>query len=229
MRFDRFIAQAKNISRKEARRLIKSGAATVDDKTVDPSFIIAENNAVAKINGEVVSYEPYLYFLFNKPVGVLSASRDKKCPTVLDYFPEYKKRKLFPAGRLDKDSEGLLLITNDGKLAHYLLSPKNEVPKTYEATTSTPISGEVSAKFKVGITLDDGYKCKSASLTIIGENKALLTLREGKYRQARRMFAAVGLLVVRLKRVKFASLTLPSDLKEGRYIAVRREDICEIR
>ena len=155
--------------------------------------------------------------MMNKPDGVLSATYDPKDPIILDLIEDVPTRGLFPVGRLDKDSEGLLLITNDGKLAHELLSPKKHVDKVYYIEYSGELDKDVEFKFKGGITLEDGYKCLPAKIELMGDNKAYVTISEGKFHQVKRMINMCNGEVTYLKRVKFGPLVLDESLKEGEY------------
>ena len=164
-----------------------------------------------------MSVKKMLYFILNKPDGYVSATYDSKDPIVLDLIDGHENRGLFPVGRLDKDTTGLLLISNDGKLAHKLLSPNKHVDKVYELTFSGTFKPAYHKYFNEGITLDDGYKCMPATFELLGDNHGLITIKEGKYHQVKRMMQALNMEVLTLKRVSFGPLTLPDDLNLGEY------------
>jgi 16S rRNA pseudouridine516 synthase len=230
MRIDKLLANLGYGSRKEVKKLLKSGAVKIDGETVKD----AKEHVDPKINqvtvhGETVEYKEFIYLMMNKPQGVLSATEDAYQETVLDLLElEDAIYKPFPVGRLDKDTEGLLLLTNDGQLAHRLLSPKKHVPKTYFAV----IDGEVTEKdveaFRKGVTLDDGYLTKPGELKILKSgirSDIELTITEGKFHQVKRMFEAVGKRVVYLKRISMGPLRLDEDLELGEYRELTDEEI----
>lgn len=218
-RLDKHLASRGVGTRKEVQKLIKSGAVTVDGsvcKIIDRK-IDAENTAVL-VNGQPVG-EKFIYIMMNKPAGVVSATEDKRDKTVIDILPdELKRRGLFPAGRLDKDTEGLLIITNDGDFAHRMLSPKKHVEKRYIATVDGEISEETIKRFEQGIELSDGYKCMPAKLELTAKNNnnvGIVTICEGKFHQVKRMLAACGLNIVHLQRISIGNLYLDSNLPIG--------------
>lgn len=213
-RLDRFVAERANIARKDAKAVIKRGRVSVDGVT--------EFSAERKINSETVCFDgvilpqsPFIYIMMNKPSGVLSASTDKKQQTVVDLVPESLRRKeIFPVGRLDKDTTGLLIITNDGAAAHRLLAPSSHVDKVYLAQLDGEPTNETVKSFENGIDLGD-FKAMPAKLELLGGGTARVTVREGKFHQVKRMFAACGFTVTALKRIQFGGVTLPKDLSEG--------------
>ena len=215
-RFDKIIASQFNISRKDARIGIRRGKGAVDGQVIkDPSAQVSVNSEIV-YNGQALNYKEYIYILMNKPKGVISASTDKSKSTVVDLVPqELKRNNLFPVGRLDKDTTGLLIITDDGEFAHNAISPKKDVLKTYIATLDGAVTQKMVEVFEKGVVLADGTVCKKAYLKPIGENKAEIKISEGKYHQIKRMFGTVGLGVNELCRTGFGSLMLPDDLKEG--------------
>ncbi len=234
MRIDKLLSNAGAGSRKEVKKLLKNGIVTVNDQVVkDPKTQIDPEKDVVMISGEVVDYKEYVYFLMNKPDGVISATEDFFEKTVLDLLDESDRvRSPFPVGRLDKDTEGLLLLTNDGGLAHHLLSPKKHVPKTYFAVVKGEVTEQDAEDFRKGVVLDDGYKTKPASLNIIKSGMMSdieLTITEGKFHQVKRMFAAVGKKVVYLKRISMGPLTLDENLKPGEYRELTEEEIETLR
>lgn len=219
-RIDRVIAASGKGSRKEVRQWIKAGRVTIDGKEVlDPGTRIDWESASIELDGEPLEAGP-LTFMLNKPRGVVTARSDPHLPTVLDLFPKAVARRVFPAGRLDKETEGLLIVTDDGKLCHRLISPKHHVEKEYDVQVDGTLSSELPEAFHKGVLLKDGYKTLPAQLTIVtsGPNgRARVTLREGKYHQVRRMFAAFGLKVTGLKRIRIGGLMLDPELSPGEY------------
>lgn len=218
-RLDKTVAKQMNLSRSGARQLIRSGAVEINGKKVfaaDEQLDI--NTDELKISGKIVTVRQYLYIMLNKPSGVLSAAKDPDCPTVIDLLPpELKRRGLFPAGRLDKDTTGLLIITDDGDFAHRLISPSHHVYKTYEATLESDISEEQLDILRRGAVLGDGTECLPARLKKISENPPTVRvqIREGKYHQVKRMFASAENSVVALRRTAIGALKLDSSLEAG--------------
>ena len=230
MRLDKFLAEAGLGSRKEVKQLIKKGQITVnqqieksDKKQVDP-----EKDRV-EYRGELLHYQEFYYYVLHKPAGVVSATEDQRDQTVMDLFSAKDYRSdLFPVGRLDKDTEGLLLITNDGKLAHELLSPKKHVEKEYFAEVSGVMTDEDQQKFTDGILLD-GELTLPAELSIdevTGEtSKVRIILHEGKFHQVKRMVKSCGKEVTYLKRIRMGGLTLPQDLAKGKYRLLTEDEL----
>lgn len=219
-RLDKLLASQGVGSRKEVSRLIRNGRVWVNSAVerrpeckVDP-----EQDAVA-LDGESIRFQRYLYLMMNKPKGVVSASRDPKCPTVVDLVPpKWRRRGLFPAGRLDKDTEGLLIITDDGEFAHRMLSPKKRIYKLYEAQVKGSVGEREIARFQEGIVFSDGTQCLPAELTVISRGETTTTqveICEGKFHQVKKMFLALGCEVIQLKRLKIGNLALDSRLKPG--------------
>lgn len=223
-RLDKIISSSFNITRSQAKSLIKSGTVKIDGKTaVKPDMKCAADDVT--VNGKNIVYKKHVYIMLNKPAGVVSAGRSESDITVTDILPDEMKRKnLFPAGRLDKDTVGFVLITDDGDFAHNILSPRRHVEKTYEARLDSKIDERTAEKFRSGITLADGTKCRKAELEIL-ENKngqlCRIKITEGKYHQIKRMFAADGVHVTYLKRTAIGGLALDPSLREGeaRYIS----------
>lgn len=217
MRLDKFISSQLNISRKEARAAILRGRAAVDGTTVRAAdFKIDENADSVTFDGQALSYKKHIYIIMNKPRGVLSASDDKRQRTVIDLIPENLRRNgLFPVGRLDKDTTGLLIITDDGDFAHRVLSPKKEIFKTYIAVLDGEITPDMPEKFLNGIVLADGTKCRRAFLRRVDKNTAEIKICEGKFHQIKRMFGTVGLGVNALERTAVGNFYLPEDLPQG--------------
>lgn len=230
IRIDKYLAHIGYGSRSEVHKLIKQKRITLNEKTVmkpDFSFVIEE--AVVRVDGKMAVYSEYYYYLLNKPAGVITATEDERHETVLDLLlPIDKNKSLCPVGRLDKDTEGLLLLTNDGKLSHRLLSPKNHVDKVYYAKIDGILTEEDVKQFAEGIVLEDGTAYRPAKLQIIhsGElSEAYITISEGKFHQVKRMTMAVGKEVVYLKRIKMGGLELPQDLELGSYRPLTEQEL----
>ena len=226
-RLDKFISGQLGITRSEARTAIKRGRVSVDGVYIrDFGSIIDVENCDVRFDNNAVQYKKYIYIMLNKPQGILSASTDKTRKTVVDLLPEnLKKRKLSPVGRLDKDTTGLLIITDDGEFAHRIISPKNAIPKKYLVTLDGPLTRDLIEKFKEGITLADGTLCRGADLVILTENTANLTLYEGKYHEVKRMFGTFGLGVTALHRESIGELSLPRGLSCGEYVEMTKKQL----
>ncbi len=221
-RLDKVVASLMGCTRSQAREIIKQKRVQINYNIVSDIALKLDVDAdKLEIDGNALKYEKFVYYLMNKPKGVLSASRDKRAKTVLDLLDAQDRRAdIFCVGRLDKDTTGLLIITDDGETAHKLMSPKKDIDKTYKATLDGDVTDDMISAFKKGVILADGTKCKPALLQIAGDKEALLTVSEGKYHQVKRMFGTVGLGVVELKRVSIGKLELPKNLDEGEYIKV---------
>lgn len=219
-RLDKLIAGQRNLSRSVVRTGIRRGGALVNGTVCrDFSTIVDAETDEIVYEGQPIGYQKYRYLMMNKPAGVLSASNDKSRETVIDLVPESLRRPgLFPVGRLDKDTTGLLLITDDGTFAHECIAPKKHVDKTYLCELDGPVTEEMTEQFHLGVTLADGTLCKPALLENAGECLARVTLREGKYHQIKRMFGTVGLGVVHLHRESIGELSLPPDLEPGKCV-----------
>lgn len=216
LRIDKYLSVALSVSRTEAKTLLKKGKITVDSKVVSKPETKVSDTAVVKCGDQELTYKKYIYILMNKPEGILSASTDKRVKTVVDILPENLKRAgLFPVGRLDKNTTGLLIITDDGDFGHKVTSPKSLIEKRYLAGLDGEAKEEYVEVFKNGITLADGSECMSAGLEILPDNYAIVTIKEGKYHQIKRMFGVVGLGVNSLKRLSIGKMQLPTTLKEG--------------
>jgi len=230
MRIDKYICDTINITRTAVKQKISRGCVYADGQRVRTgSLQIDENACVVEMDGVKISYNKYFYIMMNKPSGVLSASSDKKCKTAIDLLDEKDKRKdLFIAGRLDKDTTGFLLITNDGDFAHNILSPKNHIYKTYFVKLEHNQIEGYKEKFLEGITIDDGYVCKSADFEYLGDCNCSLQICEGKFHQIKRMFEALGNKVVSLKRIKMGNVLLDENLEEGGYRYLTAGEVEEI-
>ncbi|MEH6994191.1 pseudouridine synthase [Neobacillus drentensis] len=230
MRIDKMLANLGYGSRKEVKQLLKSGAVKIDDVIVkDAKQHVDSAKQIVTLNGEVIEYREFIYLMMNKPQGVLSATEDSVGETVIDLLElEDQVFEPFPVGRLDKDTEGLLLITNDGQLAHKLLSPKKHVPKTYFAVIDQEVTDEDVKAFAEGVTLDDGYETKPGELKILKSgirSDIELTITEGKFHQVKRMFEAVGKKVIYLKRISMGPLPLDETLELGEYRELTDEEV----
>lgn len=222
-RLDKVISNLGYGSRKDIKSFVKKGTVEVDGIIVkDNGMLIDPEKSIIKINGEELLYRKYIYLMMNKPDGVISATHDNRDETVIDLLElEHQAFEPFPVGRLDKDTVGLLLLTNDGELNHRLISPKWHVDKVYYAKINKRVDEKDIAAFKNRITLDDGYKCSEAKLEILKAadegSEVMVTIQEGKFHQVKRMFEAIDKKVIYLKREKFGGLLLDPNLEEGEY------------
>lgn len=228
-RLDRLISNQLIISRSIVRTGIQKGRATVNGSVVrDAGFSVDVDCDIVVYDGNTIGYKEYMYIIMNKPSGILSASNDKSRKTVVDLVPDNLKRQgLFPVGRLDKDTTGLLLITDDGTFAHNCISPKKAIPKSYIVTLDGDITDKMIDNFAQGVTLADGTLCKSAKLEHISKNVARIIITEGKYHQIKRMFGTVGLGVNKLHRESIGNLTIPNGLSEGMCLEITKKQLDE--
>ena len=223
VRLDKFLANAGIGSRSQVRDYIKFRRVWVDNvPCIKPDTKIDTEKSTVTFDKRIVSYDEKVYIIMNKPKGVISATEDEKEKTVIDLLDEkYRKMNLFPVGRLDKDTVGLLILSNDGRFAHNTLSPKKHVEKSYYAHINGEITDEHIKNFKEGVTISGGYKCLPAKLVIeySAENfsKVSVTIKEGKYHQIKKMFDVFGRKVVYLKRISFDDIKLDEELEEGSY------------
>ena len=233
IRLDKFFSSQGILSRSEIKPLLKAGKITVNgvpetspDRKIDTAWDRVE------LRGETIPYKPYIYLMLHKPRGVVSATEDRKNRTVLDLVPpELYRAGLFPAGRLDKDTTGFVLLTNDGDFAHEILSPKKHIEKTYEAELDGPLTEEGAIQIRQGIVLSDGTACRPAGIRIIKtapQTVAEVVLTEGKYHQIKRMFGVLGLSVTALKRTKMGNLPLDPFLPEGGCREILHKDVEKI-
>ena len=232
-RLDKIIASTGKWSRREAKELARRGLVTVDGaavRSVEEKF--DPEAAEISVNGEALRYRRYTWIMLNKPAGYLSATEDGRGETVLDLLPrELQRKNLFPVGRLDKDTEGLLLLTDEGPLAHALLSPKHHVDKVYYVRTAGRLTEEDCQAFAAGLSLMSGLQCRPARLEILSageESEAYVTLQEGKFHQVKRMLAARGKPVVYLERVRMGNLPLDRGLSRGFFRFLTEEEIAEL-
>ena len=228
-RLDKIISSQTSLSRKDAVRKIKDGCLSLNGEIV----LSADTKADPEIDeivfcGERLSYSEHIYIMMNKPKGVVSASTDRRVKTVVDLVPEHLRRaSLFPAGRLDKDTTGFVLITDDGEFAHNILSPKKHIFKTYEAKLSSPISDENIKKLENGIILNDGTRLKECFIRVLNDSRTEIEIKicEGKYHQIKRMLFAVDNSVEELKRTALGNLTIDKSLKNGECRLINGEEL----
>ena len=226
-RLDKLLASTGRWSRREVKELIRQGRVQADGVPVRrPEDKCDPAAACVTVDGQRVDCAPFVYLMLHKPAGLLSATQDRRQRTVLDLLPEHLRRRgLFPVGRLDKDTEGLLLLTNDGPLGHDLLSPRKHVDKVYYARVEGTVDREDAEALAGGMTLGDGLRCLPAGLEPLGDgSECLVTLREGKYHQVKRMLAARGKPVVYLKRLSMGPLRLDPALEPGEWRPLTREE-----
>lgn len=229
-RIDKIISSQTQYSRKKIKELIHKKRIAVNEKIITNSnFKIDIESDKIFIDGKEIIIKNNIYLILNKPKGYISATEDKKMKTVLDLVPsEYMHRNLFPAGRLDKDTTGLIIITDDGDFVHNILSPKKHVAKTYNVTIDIPVTHEMIEGFKNGVMLNDGI-CKSAVLEQTEKNTAIVTITEGKYHQIKRMFGCYGAKVLELQRIGIGNFKLPADLKLGDCRELTEEELNQVK
>ena len=228
-RLDKILARETGYSRKDIKILVKNKRIKVNDEIVLKSDIKISDNDVIKLDNNIIELKEFIYLVLNKPKGYVSATEDDSNLTVLDLIDDkYRHRNLFPAGRLDKDTTGLMIITDDGAFAHNILSPKKHVEKTYNVKIDIPITNEMIIGFKNGVDLIDG-ECKSAILEKTGEFTGKVTLTEGRYHQIKRMFGCFSAKVIELERIKMGNFYLPNDLELGRFRELAKEELKEIK
>ncbi len=218
MRLDKFLCETGKCTRSQARDWIRQGMVTVDEQTVrSPETRIREDEDLVCLQGRSLAYRKYVYYMLNKPRGVVSATADNRDKTVVELLGENMRPDIFPAGRLDKDTEGFLLLTNDGPLAHRLLAPGRHVDKTYMVTMEHALTREESGLLETGVEIGEKRPARAAGIQTIDETHILLTLQEGKFHQVKRMLQAVNNRVLALKRVSFGGIILDERLKPGEY------------
>ena len=225
MRLDKLVSDARGITRKDSKNLIKKGLVAVNGVIIkDVGANVSETDALT-VEGKKAEYKKFIYLMMNKPQGYISATDDKRQKTVLDLLPEnFNRYDLFPAGRLDIDTEGFLLLTNDGQTAHNLLSPAKKIGKEYFARLESPLSPEDKLTIEQGVDIG-GYVTKPAKIEQQSQSECVITIVEGKFHQVKKMFEAVGNKVVYLKRISFASLPLDPSLELGEYRFLTDEEI----
>lgn len=230
IRIDKFLCMMESCSRSQARELIKKGKVTVNGQIVKQAEVkIHEEKDRVSCQGREISFKPHVYYMLNKPAGVVSATRDKLDRTVLDLLKNAPGKNLFPVGRLDKDTEGLLLVTNDGDLCHNLLSPAKHVPKTYLVKTAYTISSVMKTGLETGVDIGEDKPARPAVVNILEDKAMELTITEGKFHQVKRMLKAVGNEVIYLKRLSMGRLTLDETLLPGEYRQLTDTEIEKLR
>ena len=230
MRLDKLLSHLNCGSRKEVQALIRAGRVSVDGTVQkDPAFKVDPDRSQTAVDGTVQRYRAQRYYMLNKPMGVITASRDERHDTVLELFPDELRRGLFAVGRLDKDTEGLLLLTDDGELAHRLLSPRHHVDKVYLAEIDGQVDHADTAAFEAGLTLGDGTQCMPAGLEDLGPGLCRVTLREGKFHQVKRMLAQRGKPVIGLKRLSMGPLELDQALQPGEFRPLTTEELAQLK
>lgn len=234
MRLDKLLAHCGFGTRKEVKDYIKKGYVLVNNKVVkvDKTQVNPQEDVI-EVDGEIIHYEEYIYYMLNKPQGYVSATEDNLHPTVVELIDDYYRNDLFPVGRLDIDTEGLLILTNDGQLAHQLLSPKKHCPKIYYARIDGEVNNVDVERFRDGVVIDDDYLCKSAKLEILnvhqGKSEITVEIYEGKFHQVKKMFEAVGKKVEYLKRIQMKNLKLDENLNLGEYRRLTDEEIDRLK
>lgn len=229
MRLDKYLCRCGLGSRKKVHQMIRLGQIKVNASIIkQEGYPVNEEKDEVYYQNQKIEYEQYIYIMLHKPKGYVTSTQDKE-PTVLDLLPNFSYRPLSPVGRLDKDTEGLLLLTDDGALLHELTSPKHHVDKVYYVEVERPLSRDLIPVFENGILLQDGYQTLPAALKILSTYQAKVTIHEGKYHQVKRMFAASNNYVTYLKRIAFGSLILDDDLKLGTYRFLTNEEINKLK
>lgn len=233
MRLDRYLCETGFGTRSQVKVFLKKGLVTVNGKTVKkPEWKVKETEDAVFCNGERAIYEDFVYLMLHKPSGVVSATEDLREQTVLDLLNTENRRKVFPVGRLDKDTEGLLLLTDDGELAHRLLSPKKHVDKVYYAQVEGQVTKEHVFRFREGLDIGEKELTLPAELEILKSGRiseVRITIREGKFHQVKRMFEAVGCRVAYLKRLSMGTLVLDDRLAAGEYRNLAEEELTELK
>lgn len=230
IRLDKFLCAMEVGSRSQVKEILKKGQVTVNGKICSKADCkIDENKDRVICLGREISFSSHAYYMLNKPAGVVSATRDNRDRTVLDILKDAPGKNLFPVGRLDKDTEGLLLITNDGELSHNLLSPRKHVPKTYLVKAALPLSKRMKEQLEAGVDIGEGRPVRPAKVSLLEERVLKLTITEGKFHQVKRMLKAVGNEVIYLKRLSMGSLSLDEGLKPGEYRKLTPEEIKKLK
>lgn len=230
MRLDKFISECTCLSRSEAKKALKNGCVLLNGEHVNkPEVNIDENNDVVSVNGKDLVYEKFVYFMLNKPSGVVSATKDNKDKTVTDLITCYERDDLFPVGRLDKDTTGLLLLTNDGELAHRLLSPSRKIFKDYYVTCKIPVTKAMCESLSVGVDINDEEKTLPAIVKMVNNNEMILSICEGRFHEVKRMMLAVGNEVVSLKRISMGTLVLDESLEPGSFRRLEAFEIARLK
>ncbi len=226
-RLDKLFSNCLILSRNDFKKAVRNKRIKVNNEIITSNDIkVDEFNDEIKLDEKVVNVSKYIYIMLNKPIGIVSSTMEKNEVTVLDILPkEYLRKDLFPCGRLDKDTTGLLIITNDGESAHKNLSPKKHVDKTYYYELELPISNKSIEKLENGVTLNDGLTTKECKINPLSKTSGYITISEGKYHEIRRMFAYASNKVITLKRISFGDIKLDESLKEGESRLLTKEEI----
>ena len=229
-RLDKIICSQTEYSRKDIKKIVSQKRVKVNGEIVIKSDIkINEDNDIISIDDKDIKIKEYVYIVLNKPKGYISATEDRTQKTVLDLIDnKYLHRDLFPAGRLDKDTTGLMIITDDGEFSHNILSPKKHIKKTYNVIIDIEMTEEMVKGFKNGVVLNDG-ECKEAILEITGKNTGIVTLTEGRYHQIKRMFGCYGAKVIELQRIGMGNFILPDNLELGLCRELKAEELKKIK
>lgn len=226
MRLDKFLCETGKCTRSQARDWVRQGLVTVAGKTIrSPETKVREEEEIVCLQGKPMVYRKYVYYMLNKPQGVVSATVDLRDQTVVELLGKDKRPDIFPAGRLDKDTEGFLLLTNDGPLAHKLLAPGRHVNKTYLAVIEHRLTREEIDRLEGGVEIGEKKPARAAGIEVIDETHILLTLQEGKFHQVKRMLQAVDNHVLALKRVSFGGISLDENLRPGEYRELTKEEV----
>lgn len=232
LRLDKFLSECGVGTRSTVKDFIKKGLVTVDGTAVRrPETKVDPLQAEVAVSGKTVCYEKYVYYVLHKPAGVVSATKDNTCRTVMDLLKKEGRDDLFPVGRLDKDTEGLLILTNDGQLSHDLLSPRKHVAKTYYARLDKPADEHTVHAFREGVDIGDEKRTLPAELTILpdtGGTETELTIQEGRFHQVKRMFESCGIHVEYLRRIRMGGLLLPQDLEKGTYRRLTDDELVQL-
>lgn len=234
MRLDKLLAHAGYGSRKDVKELLKKKRVKIADKVVVKGNVhVDPKEQIVTVDGDTIDYEKYLYMIIHKPQNYISATVDDKDKTVIDLVPErYQHYDLAPVGRLDKDTEGLILLTNDGMLNHIITSPKTDIYKTYYATVNGQVTEDHIVQFKNGVVLDDGYKTKPANLELVQSgttSEIQLSICEGKFHQVKRMFRAIDMEVTYLKRLRIGDISLDKDLTIGKTRLLNEAELAYVK
>lgn len=229
MRLDKFLCEAGAGTRSEVKQLIKKGAVTVNGEVEKAADRKVKEEDHVTLYDRTLSFQKFRYYLLHKPSGVITATEDGRERTVMELLQGIDTKDLFPVGRLDKDTEGLLLLTNDGALAHRLLSPRKHVDKTYFVRTKLPLSEEAAERLAEGVDIGDEKLTMPAIVKRLGDTELELTIREGRFHQIKRMLSAVDNEVVYLKRLSMGTLRLPADLTPGAYRALTEEELRQLQ
>ena len=230
MRLDKFLCEMNIGTRSQVKTYVKQGQVTVNDSVVkSPDIKIDENSDIVMFKGKLLSYQKYYYYMLNKPAGVVSATRDNTADTVVSLLGDAKRDDIFPVGRLDKDTTGLLLLTNDGDLAHMMLSPKKHVDKVYRVSLAHPLNTMDVERLEQGVDIGEESDTLPAKVEIIEDLTILLTIREGKFHQVKRMLQAVDNQVMALERVSFGPLRLDDSLQPGKFRELTEDEVAQCR